>query len=108
MKEEAKALVSHFGIYAAVILGSFVWEAFTVSYKTSIEPFQYCPVRHCAIERNTSTITSSGNFDCEFAKCGLTDDMIKIPFVIKFNLVHQVTMHIYPAIFGLLGDENGD
>ena len=32
MKEEAEGLLSHFGIYVAVIFGSDVWEAFTVSY----------------------------------------------------------------------------
>ena len=30
MKEEVETLLSHFGIYLAVIFGSVVWEAFTV------------------------------------------------------------------------------
>ena len=79
MKEEAEGLLSHFEIYAVIIFGSVVWKAFTVSYKTSMEPFQYCPVRRCANERNTSTIASDNSFDCEFARCVLTKDMIKFP-----------------------------
>ena len=108
MKEETEVLFSRFVIYVAGIFSSFLWEAFTVSYKTSTEPFQYYPIRHYAIERGTSTIAFKESFDHEFAKCGLTDDMIEIPFVIEFNLVHQVTMHICSDIVGFLGDENGD
>ena len=78
MKEEAEALLSHFGIYVAVIFGIVVWEAFTVSYKTSMEAFQYCPVRNCAIERDNSTIASDKSFYREFVKCGFTDDLIEI------------------------------
>ena len=79
-----------------------------MSYKTSIEPFPYYPVRHCAIERYTSIIASNTSFDYEFAKCGRTDDLIAISHEIKFDLVHQVFMHVFPDIVGLLGDKNGD
>ena len=85
MKEEAEGLLSHFGIYIADIFGSVVWEAFTVSSKTSMESFQYCPVCCCAIERDTSIIASNDSFDCKFAKCGLTNDMIEIPTVIEYD-----------------------
>ena len=67
MKEKAEGLFSHFGIYAAVIFCSIVWEAFTVSYKTSMKPFQYYPVLCCAIERDISTIVSNDSFNCEFS-----------------------------------------
>ena len=61
MKEEVEALLSHFGIYAVIIFGSVVRKAFTVSYKTSMEPFQYYPVRYYVIERGTSIIVSNKN-----------------------------------------------
>ena len=32
MKDEAEALLSHFGIYLAVVFGSVLWEAFTDPY----------------------------------------------------------------------------
>ena len=108
MKAETEGLLSHFGIYVALILGSVVWEAFTVSSKASMEPYQYCPVCCCVIERDTSTIASDDSFDYEFAKCGLSDDMINIPNVIEFDPIQHITLHICPAIIGLLGDENGD
>ena len=79
-----------------------------MSYKASMEPFQYSPVKNCAIERDTSTILSDKSFDWEFAKCGFTDDMIEIPSEIEFNLRYQMTLHLCPNIVGLLGDENGD
>ena len=108
MKDEAEAMLSHFGIYAVVIFGSVVWEAFTVSYKISMEVFQYCPIKSCAIERDNSTIASDKSFGRDFVKCGFTDDVIEIPAEIEFNLVHQVSLHVCPDIVGLLGDENGD
>ena len=73
-----------------------------------MKPFQYCPIRRCAIERDTSTIASDNSFDFEFAKCGLNDDMIEIPTVIEYDPAQQITLHICPDIVGLLGDENGD
>ena len=78
-----------------------------MSYKTSMEAFQYCPVRNCAIKRDTSTIASGESFNCKFAKCRFTDDLIEIPHKIEFDLVHQVSFHVCPNICGLLGDENG-
>ena len=86
MKEEAEAMLSHFGIYLAVIFGSIVWEAFIVSYKASMELFQYCPVRNGAIDKDTSTIASDNSFDREFAKCGFTDDVIEIPDEVRVLL----------------------
>ena len=108
MKKEAEVMLSHFGIYIAVIFGSVVWEAFTKSYKTSTEAFQYYPVKNCAIKRYNTTIVSEESFDLEFTKCGFTDDVIEIPTEIEFDLRHQVTLHLCPNIIGLLGDENGD
>ena len=40
IKEEAEALLSHFGIYLAVVFNSVIWEDFTVAYRTSMEEFQ--------------------------------------------------------------------
>ena len=80
MKEKAEGLLSHFGIYAVIIFGSVMWEAFTVSYKISMEPF-YFLVRCCAIGRDISIIVSNKSFDREFSKCELTDDMTEIPTV---------------------------
>ena len=108
MKEEAEAMLLHFGIYVEVIYGSDVWEAFTVSYKTSMEAFQYCPIKNCAIERDNTTIASDKSFDREFAKCGFTDDVIEIPTEIEFDLRHQVTIHLCSDIVGFLGNENSD
>ena len=79
MKDEAEALLSHFGIYLEVVFGSVVWEAFTNPYRTSMEAFQYCPLKNCAVERDSSTIASDDSFDYNFAKWGLTDDLIKVP-----------------------------
>ena len=65
MKEEAETLLSHFGIYLAVNFGSVIWEAFIVTYKTSMDAFlfQYCPVKCCAVEVDASTIASDDSFD---------------------------------------------
>ena len=43
LEVEAETLLLHFGIYAAVIFGSVVWEAFTVGYKVKMNGYQYCP-----------------------------------------------------------------
>ena len=45
MKDEAEALLFHFGIYLALIFGSVVWEAFTPQYKMRMDGFQYCPAK---------------------------------------------------------------
>ena len=74
----------------------------------SMEAFQYSPVKKFAIERDNTTIASDESFDREFAKCGFADDVIEIPSEIEFDLRHQMTLHLYPDIVGLLGDENGD
>ena len=108
MKYEAEAMLAHFGIYAAVIFGSVVWEAFTVANKISMASFQLSLVKNWAIEIDNPTIASDKSFDREFAKCGFTDDVIEIPKGVVFNLVHQVTLHVCSDIVGLLGDENGD
>ena len=100
MKGEAEAMLSHFVIYLAVIFGSVVWEAFTVSYKVSMEPFQYYPVKNCAIKKDTSTITLDQSFDQEFVKRGFTNDLIEIPDEVEFNLLHQMTLHLCPNIVG--------
>ena len=104
MKVEAEESLSHLGIYVALVFGSVAWEAFTVSYKASMEPYQYCPTRRCAIERDTLTIASNASFDREFSKCWLSDDMIEIPEFVHLDPVQQITLHIYPGIVGLLGD----
>ena len=74
MKAEEGGTLSHLGIYVALVFGSVAWEAFTVSYKASMEPYQYCPTCHCAIERDTSTIASDDSFDREFSSvdCPMT------------------------------------
>ena len=108
MKAEAEGILSHLGIYVALVFGSVAWEAFTVSYKASIEPYQYCPTRCCAIERDTSTIASNNSFDREFSKCGLSNDMIEISEFVHLDPVQQITLHICPDIVGLFSDENGD
>ena len=79
-----------------------------MSYKTSMEAFQYYPVKNCAIERHTSAIASDKSFDWKYAKYGFTDDLIEIRSEIEFDLRYQMTLHLCPDIVGLLGDENGD
>ena len=46
MKDEAEALLSHFGIYLSLIFGSVVWQAFTAQYKMKMDGFQYCPLKN--------------------------------------------------------------
>ena len=101
-------MLSHFGIYAAVIFGSVVWEAFTVEYKLKMDCYQYCPRKNCAVEIDNTTIDSDESVDREFAKCGFTDDVLVIPDEVELNLPHQFTLHLCPDINGTLGDENGD
>ena len=108
MKAKAEGILSHLGIYVALVFGSVAWKAFAVTYKASMEPYQYCPIRRCAIERDTSTIASGDSFDCKFSKYGLSGDMIEIPKYVHLDPVQQITLHIYPDIMGILGDENGD
>ena len=108
MKAEEEGIFSHLGIYVAPVFGSVAWEAFTMSYKESMEPYQNCPTRRCAIEKDTSTIASDDSFDHEFSKSGLSDNMINILEFIELFPVQQITFHICPDIVGFLGDENGD
>ena len=79
MKDEVEAMLAHFGIYATVIFGSVVLEAFTMAYKISMVSFQLSPAKNCAIEIDNSTISSGESFDRKFAKCGFLDDVIEIP-----------------------------
>ena len=79
-----------------------------MSYKTSMEAFQYFPMTNCAIKRDASTIASDDSFDRDFAKCGFTNDLIESPYKIEFDLIHQVSLHVCADICGILGDENGD
>ena len=108
MRGEAEAMLSHLGIYLAVIFGSIVWEAFTASYKVCMKLFQYYSVRNCAIEKDTLTIALDKSFDWKFAKCGFTDDVIEIQDEVEFNLRHQMTLHLFPHIVGILDDNKND
>ena len=105
MKAEAEGILSHLGIYVALVFGSVTWEAFIVTYKASMEPYQYYPIRWCAIERDTLTIASDDSFDCEFSKCGLSNDVIEVPKYVHLDPVQQITLHICPDIVGIRGDE---
>ena len=78
MQDEVEALLSHFGIYLAVVFGSVVWEAFVDPYRISMDAFQYYPLKNCAIKRDLPRITSDDSFDCNFAKWGLTDNLIEV------------------------------
>ena len=91
LKIEAESLLSHFGLYVAVIFGSVVWEAFTMEYKLKMDCYQYCPRKNCAVEIDNSTIDSDESVDREFAKCGFTDDVLVIPVEVEFDLPHQFT-----------------
>ena len=73
-----------------------------------MKPYQYCLTHGCTIKRDTSTIASNYSFDCEFSKCGLSDDIINIPNVIELNPVQRIMLHICPDIVGLLDNENRD
>ena len=67
------------------------------------------PSENHAIERDNSTIASDElSFEQEFTKSGFSDDVIEIPEKVEFDLRRQITLHLYPDINGLLGDENGD
>ena len=108
MKTEVEGILSHLGIYIVLVFGSVAWEVFTVSYKASMEPYQYCLTHCCAIERDTSTIASFDSFDYEFLKCKLSNDTIEIPEFVELDPVQQITLYICPNIVGLPCDENGD
>ena len=73
-----------------------------------MEAFQYCSLRNCVVERDLSTIASDDSFDRDFAKWGLTDDLIEVPPEIEFDLTNQVSLHVGTDIYGILGDVNGD
>ena len=85
MKPEAEAFLSHFGVYVAYIFGSVVWEAFTVAYKMQMSDFQFCPIKGCAVEIDNSTVGTTESTDIEFAKCGLSEDLLIIPEAISFD-----------------------
>ena len=108
MKDEAEALLSHFGIYLALIFGCVVWEAFTAQYKMKMDSFQYCPLKRCAVELDNSTIDSTESTDLEFTRMGFSEDLLTIPKDISFDPRNQFTLHVCPDVNGLLGDENGD
>ena len=73
-----------------------------------MDEFQYFLLKNCAIERDLSMIASDDSFDCDFAKWGLTYNLIEIPHEIEFNLIHQVSLNVGADICGILGDVNGD
>ena len=104
LKVEAKSLLSHFGLYVAVIFGSVFREAFTVEYKLKMNYYQYCPRKNCAVEIDNSIIDSDKSIDREFAKCGFTNDVLVIPDEVEFDLPHQFTLHLCPNINCILGD----
>ena len=79
-----------------------------MAYRTSMEAFQYCPVKYCAVEIDASTIASDDSFDYDFAKCRFTGDLIEIPCEIEFDLTHQVSLHVCADICGILGYVNKD
>ena len=108
MKDEAEALLSHFGIYLALIFGCVVWEAFTAQYKMKMDLFQYCPLKRCAVELDNSTIGSTESTDRDFIRMGFSEDVLCLPKEISFNPKYQFTLHVTPDTNGLLGDENGD
>ena len=72
-----------------------------------MDGYQYCPKKNCAVEIDNSTLDSDESVDLEFAKCGFTDNVLVIPVEVEFNLPHQITLHLFPDINGLLGNENG-
>ena len=53
-------------------------------------------------------IVSNNNFDCDFAKWGLTNDLIKVPHKIEFDLTHQFFLHVGSNMCGMPRDVNGD
>ena len=108
MRSEAEALLSHFGIYLALIFGSVVWEAFTVGYKLKMDAFQFCPLKQCAVEIDNSTIDSTESTDLDFARCGFTEDLLILPKEISLDPKNQFTVHVCLDVNGLLGDKNGD
>ena len=115
IKEEAEALLSHFGIYFEVVFGFVVWEAFTDPYRTSMKIFQYCPLENRAVERTTATDSSTiaiydsdNSFDRDFAKWGLTEDLQEVLHEIESNFTYQVSLHVGANICGILGNINGD
>ena len=114
MKEEAEAVLFHFGICLGVQFGSLVCEAFTDPYRTSMKAFQNCPLIKCAVERTATTeasMTSSiaiddsaNSFDRGFAKWGLTNNLREVPYEIEFDLTYQVSLHVGSDICDILGD----
>ena len=79
-----------------------------MAYRTSMEAFQYCPVKYCAVEIDASTIASDDSFDYDFAKCGFTDDQIEIFHKIEFDLSNQFSLNVCADICGILSDVNSD
>ena len=73
-----------------------------------MEALQYCLVKYCAVEIDTSTIASKDSVDCDFAKCGFTNDQIEIPHEIEFDLSNQFSSNVCANICDILGDVNGD
>ena len=108
MKSEAEALLSHFGIYLALIFGSVVWEAFTARYKKKMDAFQFCHIKQCAVELDNWTIGSTESTDLDFTRMGFTEDLQILPKEILFDPKNQFTLHVCPDVNGLLSDENGD
>ena len=84
MKDKAEALLSHFGIYIALIFGSVVWEVFTAQYKMRIDMFQYCPLKKRVVELDNSTINSTKSSDLDFTRMGFSEDLLTIPKDISF------------------------
>ena len=108
MKVEVKSLLAHFGLYVAHIFDRVVWEAFTFENNLKMDCYQYYPIKNCTVEIDNSSIDSDKSVDREFAKCGLTDDMLVIADEVELDLPHQLTLHLCLDINGILEDENGD
>ena len=83
-------------------------EALTVTYKTSMEAFQYCPVKCCAVDISASTIASDNSFECDSSKCEFTDDQIEISHGIEFNLSNQFSLNVCANICDISGEVSGN
>ena len=98
LKDEGEAILSHFGIYLEVIFGSVVLAAFTQAYRLTMEEFQYCPLKKCAIERiaapgalvtsSIATDDSNAGIDQCFANWGLDQDFEEVSNEIGFDRIH--------------------
>ena len=63
-----------------------------------MDVFQFCHVKQCAVELDSSTIDSTKSTDLDFTRMGFSEDLLILPKETSFDLKNQFTLHVCPDV----------